>query len=97
MRVQLAQQVQEILGTSALVILTERGDDVALRIGQIVNMGVVEGLDRHLPRHWKQRGSSWGWTAVMWTGCSPVPGNGRSSGTPTPLAGVEASRSVHSG
>jgi len=36
MRVQLAQQVQEILGKSDLVIITERVDDVALLIGQMV-------------------------------------------------------------
>jgi len=29
-------------------------------------MGFVEVLDRHLPRHWKQRRLSWGWTAVIW-------------------------------
>jgi transposase len=23
-------------------------------------------LDRHIPRHWTQRGLSWGWTAVIW-------------------------------
>jgi len=66
MRVQLAQQVQAILGQSDLVIITERVDDVALLIGQMVKMGFVEVLDRHLPRHWKQRGISWGWTAVIW-------------------------------
>src|SRR6516162_453528 len=66
MRVQLAQQAQEILGTSDLVIITERVDDVALLIGQMVKMGLPEVLDRHIPRHWKQRGLSWGWTAVMW-------------------------------
>src|SRR5256712_2875123 len=66
MRVQLAQQAQEILGNSDLVIITERVDDVALLIGQMVKMGFVEVLDRHIPRHWKQRGVSWGWTAVIW-------------------------------
>ena len=66
MTVQLAQQVQEILGQSDLVIITERVDDVALLIGQMVKMGFVEVLDRHIPRHWKQRGISWGWTAVIW-------------------------------
>src|SRR5882724_9816652 len=66
MRVQLAQQAQEILGQSDLVILTERVDDVALLIGQMVTMGLPEVLDRPIPRHWTQRGSSWGWTAVMW-------------------------------
>jgi transposase len=66
MRVQLAQQAQESLGQSDLVIITERVDDVALLIGQRVQMGFVEVLDRHIPRHWKQRGISWGWTAVIW-------------------------------
>jgi len=66
MRVQLAQQAQEILGQSDLVIITERVDDVALLIGQMVKMGLPEVLDRHIPRHWKQRGLSWGWTAVLW-------------------------------
>jgi len=66
MRVQLAQQAQEILGQSDLVIITERVDDVALLIGQMVTMGLPEVLDRHIPRHWTQRGISWGWTAVIW-------------------------------
>jgi transposase len=66
MKVQLAQQAQEILGQSNLVIITERVDDVALLIGQMSKMGFVEVLDRHLPRHWKQRQVSWGWTAVIW-------------------------------
>src|SRR5262249_10806629 len=66
LRLQLAQQAQEILGKSDLVIITERVDDVALLIGQMVKMGFVEVLDQHLPRHWKQRGISWGWTAVIW-------------------------------
>ena len=66
MRVQLAQQAQEILGKSDLVVITERVDDVALLIGQMVKMGLPDVLDRHIPHHWKQRGLSWGWTAVMW-------------------------------
>src|SRR5881409_420525 len=66
MRVQLAQQAQEILGQSDLVIITERVDDVALLIGQMITMGLPVVLDRHIPRHWKQRGLSWGWTAVIW-------------------------------
>ena len=48
------------------MLITERVDDVALLIGQMVNRGFVEVLDRHRPRHWKQRGRSWGWTAVIW-------------------------------
>ncbi len=59
-------QAQDLLGQSDLVIITERVDDVALRIGQMVKRGFVEVLDRHLPQHWKQRRISWGWTAVIW-------------------------------
>ena len=66
MRVSLAQQAQELLGTNEVVMITERVDDVALLIGQMVTMGFVEVLDRHIPRHWKQRRVSWGWTAVIW-------------------------------
>ena len=66
MSIALSQQAEEIGGKSARVILTERVDEVALLIGQMVKMGLPEVLDRPLPRHGKQRGRSWGWTAVMW-------------------------------
>src|SRR6201988_2881452 len=66
MRMQLSQQAEELLGTSELVIITERVDDVALLIGQMITMGLPEVLARHIPHHWKQRGLSWGWTAVIW-------------------------------
>jgi hypothetical protein len=42
------------------VIITERVDDVALLMGQMVKMGFVEVLDRHLPRHREASGSSVG-------------------------------------
>ena len=45
MRMQLSQQAEEILGKTELVIITERVDDVALLIGQMVKMGFVEVLD----------------------------------------------------
>jgi hypothetical protein len=51
MRVPLAQQAQEILGQSDLVIITERVDDVALLIGQMVKLGLPAVLDGHIPRH----------------------------------------------
>src|SRR5712691_6378422 len=66
MRMQLSPQAEELLGQSDLVIITERVDDVALLIGQMITMGLPEVLDRHIPRHWTQRGLSWGWTAVIW-------------------------------
>ena len=50
---ELGKQAQELLGKSELVIITERVDDVALLLGQMIKMGLAEVVDRHLPRHWK--------------------------------------------
>src|SRR2546425_65780 len=88
MRVQLAQQAQEILGTSDLVMITERVDDVALLIGQMVKMGLPEVLDRHIPRHWTQRGLSWGWTAVIWLAYILTEGDHRKVSMETYLKGM---------
>jgi transposase len=88
MRVQLAQQAQEILGKSDLVIITERVDDVALLIGQMVKMGLPEVLDRHIPRHWTQRGISWGWTAVIWLAYILTEGDHRKVSVETYLKGM---------
>src|SRR5215470_9676057 len=88
MRVQLAQQAQEILGTSDLVMITERVDDVALLIGQMVKMGLPEVLDRHIPRHWTQRGLSWGWTAVIWLAYIVTEGDHRKVSVETYLQGM---------
>jgi transposase len=88
MRVQLAQQAKEILGQSDLVIITERVDDVALLIGQMVKMGLPEVLDRHIPRHWTQRGLSWGWTAVIWLAYIVTEGDHRKVSVGTYLKGM---------
>jgi transposase len=88
MKVQLAQQAQEILGQSDLVIITERVDDVALLIGQMVKMGLPEVLDRHIPRHWTQRGLSWGWTAVIWLAYIVTEGDHRKVSMETYLKGM---------
>lgn len=88
MRVQLAQQAQEILGQSDLVVITERVDDVALLIGQMVKMGLPEVLDRHIPRHGTQRGISWGWTAVIWLAYIVTEGDHRKVSVETSLKGM---------
>jgi transposase len=88
MRVQLAQQARELLGTSDLVIITERVDDVALLIGQMVQMGLPEVLDRHISRHWTQRGLSWGWTAVIWLAYILTEGDHRKVSVETYLKGM---------
>jgi transposase len=71
-----------------LVIITERVDDVALLIGQMVKMGLPEVLDRHIPRHWTQRGLSWGWTAVIWLAYILTEGDHRKVSVETYLKGM---------
>jgi transposase len=88
MRVQLAQQAKAILGQSDLVIITERVDDVVLLIGQMVKMGLPEVLDRHIPRHWTQRGLSWGWTATIWLAYIVTEGDHRKVSVETYLKGM---------
>ena len=63
---QLTQKTQDMLGKSELVIITERVDDVALLIGLMKKIGLQKILDNHIPKHWKQRDLSWGWTSVIW-------------------------------
>jgi len=89
MRVQLAPQAQEILGQSDVVMITERVDDVAPRIGQMVKMGMPEVLDRHIPHHWTQRGLSWGWTAVIWLASIVTEGDHRNVSVETSLKGMQ--------
>src|SRR2546428_10226815 len=97
MRVQLAQQAQEILGKSDLVIITERVDDVALLIGQMVKIGFVEVLDRHIPRHWQQRELSWGWTAVIWLAYILTEGDHRKVSVEAYIKGMQTTLSHLSG
>src|SRR6266850_7997675 len=87
MSVQLAQQAQELLGQSDLVMITERVDDVARLIGQMIQMGLPEVLDRHIPRHWTPRGRSWGWTAVIWLASIVTEGDHRKVSVETDLKG----------
>jgi transposase len=97
MRVQLAQQVQELVGSSELVIITERVDDVALLIGHMVKMGFVEVLDRHIPRHWQQRTLSWGWTAVLWLAYILTEGDHRKVSVEVYIQGMQHTLSRLSG
>jgi transposase len=64
-------------------------DDVALLIGQMVKMGLPEVSDRHIPRHWKQRGLSWGWTAVMWLAYILTEGDHRKVSVETYIKGMK--------
>ena len=88
MRIHLSQQAAELLGKSELVIITERVDDVALLIGQMVKMGLPEILDRYIPRPWTQREISWGWTAVIWLASILTEGDHRKVSMETYLKGL---------
>jgi transposase len=89
MKMQLSPQAAELLGKSELIIITERVDDVAFLIGQMVKMGLPEVLDRHIPRHWTQRGISWGWTAVIWLAYIVTEGDHRKVSMETYLKGMK--------
>src|SRR6478736_4930469 len=89
MKMQLSGQAAELVGKSDLVIIVERVDDVALLIGQMVKMSLPEVLDRHIPRHWKQRGLSWGWTAVVWLAYILTEGDHRKVSVETYIAGMQ--------
>src|SRR5919205_3312386 len=59
-----------------------------LLLGQMVKMGLPEILDRHIPRHWTQRGLSWGWTAVIWLAYIVTEGDHRKVSVETYLKGM---------
>ena len=88
MIIQLTGQAQERLGGTELVVITERVDDVVLLLGQMMQMGLPEILDQHLPKHWKQEGLSWGWTAVIWLASILSEGDHRTVAVETSVAGM---------
>ena len=47
-------------------ISSERIDDVVLLLNVMKEMGLPEIINQHLPRHWKEKGLSWGWVATIW-------------------------------
>jgi len=59
MIINLTGQAQDLLGKTELVVVTERVDDVALLLGQMMQKSLPAILDTPLPRHWKQEGLSW--------------------------------------
>src|SRR5262249_39999839 len=93
MSMQLSPQAAALLGQKALVIITERVDDVVRLLGQRVTRGLPELLDRHTPRHGTQRGRSWGGTAVMWRASSVTEGDHRQGAVATDRQGLHPTRS----
>src|SRR2546421_1738497 len=49
-----------------LSLTTERIDDFVVLLALMQQMDLPAIVDRHVPRHWLQRGLSWGWTASIW-------------------------------
>ncbi len=69
MATELGKAIQEVIEAdqkNSLVLVTEKVADMGVLIGQMIKMGLPEILDNHIPRHWKQRNLSWGWTTVIW-------------------------------
>lgn len=78
----LSTAIQEIFGTSpndigtttlsattggiVTEVVIVQSDDIGVLIGLLLKMGLQEVLDKHIPKHWKQRELSWGWTIVIW-------------------------------
>src|SRR4249919_1495128 len=89
MIIKLTGQAQERLGKTELVVITERVDDVALLLGQMMQMGFPAILDQHLPKHWKQEGLSWGWTAGIWLAYILSEGDHRKVAVETYVAGMK--------
>ena len=88
-----APQAQEIRGTSAWVLSTERVDAVALRLGPMVTRGGPEVLDRPRPRHGTPRGRRWGWTAGRWLASRLTAGDHRHVSGDTARTGRPHTRS----
>jgi transposase len=60
------KNAQQIEKENKFKVKTERIADIPLLIGAMMKMRLQEIFDKHIPRHWKQRKLSWGWTAVIW-------------------------------
>jgi transposase len=91
MIINLSAQAQQRLGTHELVIITERVDDIALLLAQMMQMGLPQILDQHLPKlpkRWQQEGLSWGWTAVIWLSYILSEGDHRKVAMETYVAGM---------
>ena len=53
----------------------ERVDDIAILMGLMIRMGLIEVIDRHIPAHGNSRDLSWGWTLAIWLTCCASTGN----------------------
>lgn len=49
-----------------LNLISERIDDVVLLLHVLMQMGLPQLLNEHLPRHPNQAGLDWGWVVVIW-------------------------------
>ncbi len=47
-------------------IISERIDDIVLLLHVLMQMGLPQLLNEHLPRHPNQVGLDWGWVVTIW-------------------------------
>ena len=97
MNVNINSAAQQIFGKSELIIITERVDDVALLIGQMIRMEYPDILDKHIPKNGKQRELSWGWTATVWLAYILSEGDHRKVSVAEYIAGMSNTLSAVTG
>lgn len=97
MNVNISSAAQQIFGKSELIIITERVDDVALLIGQMIRMEYPDILDKHIPKNGKQRELSWGWTATVWLAYILSEGDHRKVSVAEYIAGMSNTLSAVTG
>jgi transposase len=90
-------KMPQLMDNEDLVVVTERVDDVALLIGQMIKMGLPEVIDDHLPRRGKQRNLSWGWTATVWLAYILTEGDHRKVSVAQYIAGMRETLSKLTG
>lgn len=83
------EKSRKILGKDELVIIIEHVDDVALLVGQMLKMCLHTILDKHIPKHWKQRNLSWGLTSVIWLAYILTSGDHRKVSVEQYIKGME--------
>lgn len=91
------EEAQPIWSQPELTIISERIDDVALLIGQMMRMGYPESLDRQIPKPGKQRNLSWGWTATIWLAYILSEGDHRKVSVAEYIAGMRTTLSAVTG
>src|SRR2546429_2069245 len=89
MRLLWAQAHKDLLGKGTWEFAAEGAAVGALLPGKLLKWGSPAFWARHIPRHWTQRGISWGWTAVIWLAYILTEGDHRNVSVETYLKGMQ--------